>query len=268
MMWVIWMVGWIPAFGNCPENSLETLRQESLAVTTAYDELHELEFDRASLALTRLIGCIREPMSSGDAIQLHQAQALWTFVNGEVVASRNSWSAVRFLDPSWTPKPSWIPGNHPLRRIWDTAVPSGQQVPLERAPSGGWRVDGVDTHWVPQGQAFVLQAYDKDGVYLHTGYHYSVAEVPSLALLVADPLADMRRRRGVHIGGTVTAGMLFLGSMGSLIGAWHAHKQFENTEVIAEMSEYAAAANVWTGTSIGLAIGAAGAAAVTWGVNW
>jgi hypothetical protein len=56
--------------------------------------------------------------------------------------------------------------------------------------------------------------------------------------------------------------------MGSLIGAWHAHEQFEKTEVIGEMSEYAASANVWTGTSIGLAIGAAGAAAVTWGVDW
>jgi len=260
-MW--WLVTAAISWAECPGDSLQSAVQSAGELELAYVNLDEAGFDATSARVREAIPCIRAELSSPDAFSLHRALGLVAFVEGDDSGSRKSWAAVRSLRPGWQPADSLMPSGHPLRELWDAAIPGGELVPLERAPAGGWVVDGVRTAEVPAHHAFVLQGFDADGQVIHTGYHRSLAEVP-----VFEP-PDLSRRRRVRVVGSAGAGALLLGAAAaSLVAADARNRAMDAHTPYEELPGLRTLNHVGIATGIGAGVAAVGLATVVWGGRW
>jgi len=188
-MWTWLVVAW--ALADCPEDPLGQARSSAAAMEVAFVALDEEGFDGAHARLDEAIPCIAEPLALRDVLALHRGFALATFMDGDMVASRKSWGAVRTLHPEWVPPDSMLPEGHLLRGLFDEAATDPEVVELDMAPPGGWLVDGREATAVPAHRAFVLQGIDEGGIG-YTGYHHSVAEIPVLDF--AEPISRVSPR--------------------------------------------------------------------------
>jgi hypothetical protein len=215
------------------------------------------------------IGCLDRPLTRQEVVLLHGAKALASFVDGELAASRKSWAAVRQLAPDFEPDPALMPEGHPIRQQYDDALMDDDRVPLERSPEGGWRVDSDETSDVPKNRAFLLQGFDLSGAVVHSGYHYSVAEVPQIDFAELDATARDRRRKRMHWIGTIATGALTLGSGTTAVLAASAQSSVKSDQTpLADLEAQALTANNMSYASLGMISGAAAVASVTWAIHW
>jgi len=265
---MIWLLIGL-AFADCAEQGAEAATAHAVALERAYLALHEDEFAREHLAMMEALGCAAVPLSEVQVVAIHEAKALAAFVDGELAASRKSWAAVRQLDPDFEPDPALMPPGHPLRAQFEEAVPDDERVELERSPAGGWRVDSEPVSNVPKNRAFLLQGFDLAGAVVHSGYHYSVAEVPQVDFAELDETARQKRRRRMHWIGSIASGGLAVGSLTTLALAASAEAEVNSPDTgLGGLEPAATQANSMSYASLALIGGAVSVGTVTWVVRW
>ena len=266
-MW-IWVVATI-AFADCADEPAADAVARAGALEDAYLHLQEERFDAEHAAMIAAIGCLDRPLTLEQVLVVHEAKGLASFVDGELAASRKSWAAVRQLAPDFAPDLAVMPVGHPMRQQYEDAPMDAERVPLERSPAGGWRVDSIETADVPKNRAFLLQGFDLSGVVVHSGYHYSVAEVPQIDFADLDETARQRRRKRMHWIGSITAGALTVGSGTTAVLAASAEAAVHSDQTpLADLDGQATTANNMSFASLGMLGGAAAVGSVTWVVRW
>ncbi|MEZ4319459.1 MAG: hypothetical protein R3F61_18230 [Myxococcota bacterium] len=264
-MW-IWMA---VAAAACPDDPPAAIRQEALAIESAYDAVDETGFAEHYATLQEVAKCVSTELDRDTLLAWHRARALGEFFEREEIASAKSWAAVKKLDPGYSPPESWIVEGTPLHRAWHEAPDSDARIELERSPEGGWKVDGTRSTSVPAERAFVLQGFDSTGTVVHTDYHYSVAEVPVVDFEALDATAKERRRRRMRRYGTALAGVLGAGAVGTLTAAWTQERAVQSFDTpLEDVPVHAQRANALSGVGLGLGAAGAGVATATWVVRW
>lgn len=271
------------ARAECPEDALATAIRSATEVEAAFANLDDEKFDVAHARLKETVPCITVELAPADAVALHRARAIGAFVDGDDAASRKSWLAVRALQPDWKPSGALMPTGHPLRQLWEAPIDSPTpEVPMKEAPKGGWNVDGTRQNGVPTYRAFILQGFDASGTGIYTGYLYSNTEIPTLDVemvpserVSAVPVDRTKRRNTVRRWGSVGAGVLGAGAVGSLVVSMDAARQLENdfeagegTHDYAPIAGWVDRQNTFATVGTGLGIAAAGTATIVWAVPW
>jgi len=257
------------ALAECADDSVAEVMNRVVSLERAYLELREDAFDREHEALIAAVECLDQGLTLEQVVAVHEAKALAAFVDGELAASRKSWAAVKQLSPSYAPDESLLPLGHPFRAQFDEAVVDDERRVLERSPEGGWQVDSRPSDEVPQNRAFLLQGFNLDGNVVHSGYHYSVAEVPLIDFAELDETARQRRRRRMHWIGSIAGGGLAVGSLTAMGTAAVAQASVRDAQTpLSELESQAQSANTMSVVSLGLLGGAATVTSLTWAVRW
>jgi hypothetical protein len=227
---MILLLAILPAIaGECPEQPLTAALGWASTLETAYASIDEARLEQAHKGLRDAVPCIRAELGPNQAFEIHRALALGAFFDGNESQSRESWAAVRALQPNWTPPASLMPEGHPLLSLWRaTETTPSSMIPLQEAPRGGWGVDGTRQNGIPAARAFILQGFDGSGAVVHTGYLYDPAELPKLEgiemvptkRIVAPsgkaPVDHDARSAAMHKWGTVAAGTVGGAALASL----------------------------------------------------
>jgi hypothetical protein len=260
-MWLL--LAGVALANDCPDDGLATALEQAAALQGAFVGLDEEAFEAAEQALSDALPCVDNAVSTDDAVKLHAAHALIRFGDEDTIGTTKSWAAIRSLDASWSP--AFLPEGHRLRELWVGARPGTERTVLESAPVGGWLVDGAATSEVVTDQAFVLQAVGAGDSITHTGYHYSLAEVPMVDLVESldDPGAARRRRRRARTVGTVLATGLAAGSATSFVMAFGAKEKLPDAAA-ADVERHRVAYN----TGLGFGGGLAGAGTIVATLAW
>lgn len=269
-MW--WFLAATAAAVECTTDTRADVLAAAAQIELAYGNADETAFDAAHGRLRDGLPCVRTELTPADAIALHRALALGAFVAGDEAASRKAWAAVHALQPGWEPPASLMPAGHPLRRLWDEAVritPTPQ--PLPDDAGGGWRVDGSTAETAPEGRAFVVQGFTRDGSVAYSGWLTAVAEVPAGSPRSAGPTtpAASGSPRTGRVIGTAVAGALGAGAAVSLGLALDARGDvLDPSTPLADLPSARSRSRTFGGAAAGLGAAAATALVVTWAVPW
>ncbi|MFT7518952.1 MAG: hypothetical protein ACI9MC_001086 [Kiritimatiellia bacterium] len=246
---------------ECAQDSDARLIHAAKALETAYEQVRPKDLDRAGAELRKSLPCTRQPLSIDTAIAVHRAEALYRFTLYDRDGSTRAWLAVRALEPSYDPPEHWIPDDHPIQELWDHP-PQPWTQRLTSSPPGGWRVDGVLTDQVPTTRAFVLQAIDRRGTIMYSGYLLSQTEVPT-----ADWRA--RRRRNARIWGTTIAGVGGVGaSVLTAAGLRYRRVAIDPRTNDADLRRLQQRANTSFGGAMALTAASISTGVLAWSVRW
>lgn len=261
------------AFADCPADPLGEALVQAGKVEGSYANMDDARFAEARGKLGEALTCLNAEVSPSDAVAIHRARAIGSFVDGEESASRRSWLAVKSLQPDWQPSNDLMPAGHPMRKLWETPMEGGSpMVPQELAPPGGWSVDGTRQNMVPAQRAYLLQGFSATGAVVYTGYLYQAAEVPSTLTVDLVPTRRVRVEGNaaprMHAIGTATAGVLLVGGgAGLLLGSSYGGKALDATDDLTrvKMLTRSRTANVTGVALLGAGVVVGGA---TWIVKW
>ncbi|MFT6142317.1 MAG: hypothetical protein ACJAZO_001832 [Myxococcota bacterium] len=260
------------AMAGCPEDPDGVVVSATAAIEVAFVHVDDQAFGEAVEHLREALPCSQETYDREDALFLHRAYALMSFVSGDRTRTQRSFRALRRLDPSWVPPEALIPPGHPLTAIWENSqpIPGAEPVRLELAPDGGWLVDGRVRDAVPIDAGFLLQGLDDDGGVLLTGYYTSPSEIPlaDIRAFAALPsrVASPERKRARVIG-SVASGAVLLG--GSAVLGLAAHQASTLSDVDVDQVPLVEQRVQTFSTVGGILLGVGGAGAiVTWAVPW
>ena len=271
------------ARAECPEDALATAIRSATEIESAFANLDDARFDAAHTRLKEAIPCITVELAPSDAVAIHRARAIGAFVDGDDATSRKSWLAVRDLQPDWKPSAALMPEGHPMRQLWEAPVDQPTpEVPLKEAPKGGWNIDGTRQNGVPTYRAFILQGFDETGTGIYTGYLYSNTEIPTLGVemvpserVSAVPVDRTKRRNTIRRWGSVGAGVLAAGSVGSFVVAMDAQSRLENDFAAdgtdhdyTPIAGWVDRQNTFATVGTGLGAAAVGTATIVWAVPW
>lgn len=262
-MWSILLAS-LALAADCPDDPVAQVRSATDALQTAFSKLDDSAFDAAKKQLDAAIPCVTTPLELRDVLELHRAEALAAFVDGDMVASKKSWGAARVLDPSWKPPESMAPPGALLRQLFDRAPTDVKTQPLQVSPDGGWLVDGRRGDAVPADRAFVLQGIGKDGKIVYTGYDRSLAEVPLLDFTPPGPSPKAKKMRLV---GSIVGGVLALAAGGA---AWAHFDTASHLDTVPydKFDSAVTEGNVAGWSAVVLGAGAVGVTTGAWVVKW
>jgi len=265
-MWSVLLASFAsPALAaDCPDDPIAEVRSAADDLESAFTQLDDAGFDAAKKRLDAAIPCVTTPLELRDVLGLHRAEALAAFVDGDMVASKKSWGAVRILNPSWTPPDSLAPPGHLLRQLFEQAPTDTDTQALELAPDGGWLVDGRRGDAVPADRAFVLQGIDKDGNIVYTGYDRSLAEVP---LLDFTPPGPSPKGKKMRLFGSIAGDALALAAGGAAYAHFNTASHLD-TVPYDKFDSTVTAGNVAGWSAIVLGAGAVGLTTGAWAVKW
>lgn len=261
------------AWAECPADPLGEALIQAGKVEGSYTNMDDAKFAEARGKLDAAMACMTSELSPPDAVAIHRARAIGSFVDGEESASRRSWLAVKSLQPDWQPSADLMPAGHPMRKLWETPMEGGSpMVPQELAPPGGWSVDGTRQNMVPAQRAYVLQGFSATGAVVYTGYLYQASEVPTSLPVDLVPTrrvhADGNARRNAHVIGSATAGALVIGGVGSLlVGSSFANQADEATDDL-EATKLLGRSRTAAVAGYGLLGAGVVVGAATWVVPW
>lgn len=263
------------AMADCPTGALQEAVSTAGALEVAYSNMDDAGFETAHTRLATLIPCIAEEVSPADAVTLHRAFAIGSFVGGDESASRRSWLAVKALQPDWKPSENLMPPGHPMRKLWETPVDGGSpMVAQELAPPGGWSVDGVHQNMVPANRAFILQGFSATGAAVYTAYLYDAGSVPkSLPIGLVAPRTTKaepttKGSKGGRLVGSGIAGALAVGSIGGFAVASGAVHHAETSTDDLATTKYISQSRTASAAGIGLVGGAVVVGVATWVIPW
>lgn len=262
----VWMM---VAHAKCQQDTASRILDLATEVEQAFDTVDDDAFAAAARELDAAIVCVRSPLTANTLTRWHRAHALIAFWEREIIASGKSWAAVKVLDPSFTPPASWMPDGSPLRTAWESAPMGAGRIVLERVPAGGWFVDGQQTQATPTERGFILQGFDAAGAVVHTGYHYSVASVPTVDFVALDPTVQQLRRQRVHLAGTVLGATVAAAGVGVALLAKSQRTAALSADTLpADTRDHAERTNRLSNTAVGLGLTSAAILTTTWAVRW
>lgn len=286
-MWtVVWLaLAWSQEAGVvCAPDAADTAVAAAERVAQAWYALDEDEFAAARDRMVTSSPCVAVPLDAAQAVTLHRAHAIAAFADGDMDAARRSLRALRMLEPAWTPPADKVPPDHPLWKLWASALDADHDpktVEITVLPDHGWSVDGtrfdattpVDgvPYTLPLDRAFVLQVFEDDTRVGYTGYHQSALDVPVERMVLSDDLAKLhaRRRKQARVWGSVVSGALLAGAATTFGMGWAAREDITSgrTELV-DIEAAAARSNLFGDVSYGLAGASAVALTVAWSVRW
>lgn len=217
---------------ECPEAPLVVAQASAAQVEMAYVNADETAFFAARWSLEKAIPCIDTEIALPDAITLHRARAITSYVDGDLERSRRSFAAIRTLQPDWTPPLALMPKGHDLRRLWDESTVLTEVVPLPEN-QGGFNVDGTRATDVPSQRAFVLQGFSTGGETLVTRYCEYTDCLDEAAKVAIEGNASRKQtwRRQTRILGVSVGGLALAGGLGAMVIAADArHDLFAETD--------------------------------------
>lgn len=261
-MWT-WLLA-VALGGDCPDDPARSVRDSAALMVVNFAALDGDGFDLARADLDAALPCLSAPLTGHDVVAVHRAMALAEFADGDMVAVRKSFGALRQLEPGWTIPETLVPPGHLLRDLYAEAPTSTERVDLDLAPDGGWDVDGAPSTTVPAEVAFVLQGLGKEGEILYSGYHTSVADIPVLDF--ARPGISPRTRRMRVVGAVGGGALVALGA--GMIGLGQVTKSDLNTVPYDKVSGTRTRAEVLGVGGVGTAVLGAGLGTAAFVVRW
>ncbi len=261
------------AWAECPADPLGEALVQAGKVEGSYVNMDDAKFADARGKLDAALACLNAEVSPSDAVAIHRARAIGSYVDGQESAARRSWLAVKSLQPDWQPSADLMPVGHPMRKLWETPMEGGSpMVPQELAPPGGWSVDGTRQNMVPAQRAYVLQGFSATGAVVYTGYLYQASEVPTSLPVDLVPTRRVRAEGNaaptIHVVGSAAAGVFAIGGVGGLmLGSSFSNKAGEATDDL-EATKLLGRSRTASVAGYGLLGAAVLVGGVTWVVPW
>lgn len=222
---------------------------------------HEMDGEALDQAMADVRTALSEQCAAIEprlAMQIHLAMARHTWTLFDTQNSVRAYLAVRDLAPSWTEElDSQVPSDHPVRELWGDRPK--WTTTLDETPTGGWLVDGSPGPEVPKDRAFVLQALERDGGAVWTGWLTDPSEIP------VAPLRAARIRRIRKRGTVVSLGVAGIGA--GLLGAGLIRAQDINKPG-ADLLKVQQQSNALGGSAIGAFVLSGASLALLWGIKW
>lgn len=271
----------------CPPEPTQAVVDTARRVEQSWFDLDDATFSMARHQLVALLPCVDQALTVEQSVQLHRAEAISAFVDGEMDAARRSLAALHVLAPDWSYPEGALPPDHPLRRLIDDAhgLDVGD-VGLAVTPQTGWSVDGTRfpgpddprapdgtltaSYTLPTGRAFVLQVFGDDGHVVYTGYHLSTVDIPVQDMQALPTPEELRKKRQkvARLVGTTVGGAMIGGAAVMLGLGMSERRDVVEGMPLTDIEPAQARANVYGGTSAGLASAGATVMAVVWAVRW
>lgn len=263
----------LSAHAECPADATSRVLHAAARVEYAFATLDEPAIVGATADLRNTLPCVRDTLSTPDAVAVHRAVSMVEFYEGHEDEAKQAWIAVHALMPAWEPAETLLPKGHALQVLWVEAktAPTGEQPMSWQAP-GGWFVDGLQSKSIPTGRPFILQALGPDGSVVATQYRWT-AELPSADELglteahAAPPVAKKGSRGAVRVAGTA-AGLVFAAGAGTTLAMNTQARNEMDTAEYADIIGLEKRSDTMTALSIGFGTGAVAVLGLTWGVPW
>jgi hypothetical protein len=197
-----WLLLITLARAECPAEAVREAKDATAALEAAFARVEEAPFVEARQRLDEAVACIREPLTPADAATIHLGRALVAFFDGDNAGTARALTAVRVLQPGWTPPSAYMEVGTPLREIWNVTTADDTRVLAPGGPPGGWRIDGTVRSEVPAARSFVAQGVGSGGEILSTTW---AARPSELAPWDAPAAIPEKPNRAVRYGGTALA---------------------------------------------------------------
>lgn len=250
------------ARAECPPAALATVMQHVGEMKAAYVGNDVAEFDEAGAQLVAVFPCVDDPLSLQIAVEIHHVLGIRAFANQDPMGAQRSLSAVRELAPEWRPNEDTFEPGSPMLSYYEMVLPS-ETIPLAATPPGGWLIDGTPGTEIPGHRAFILQAVGRDEEILFSGIFASPATLPVFDYSTGEG------RRNIRIGGTIGAGALLVGALASEIAAVNARGSADDPALAGvERLALLERSRTLQTVAIGLGIGGAVGAGITWAIPW
>lgn len=177
------------ALAECPAH-LASLDAALDRAQLAFSRLDTVGFARESEEVMREAGCLIEPIVPSEAARLHRASGLREYVAGREDAASSAFVAARAIEPTWQFPESFVPPEHPIRRLYDAARHgSHATVEVESPALGHLEFDGVPSVQRPIDRAALAVLVGPDGEVTDSAYLWPGD--PLFAYAFAAPVAPL-----------------------------------------------------------------------------
>ncbi|MDP2310031.1 MAG: hypothetical protein Q8P18_28695 [Pseudomonadota bacterium] len=176
------------ALGECPAHPA-TLEDSLDRAQLAFSRLDAAVFVRESDEVMREAGCLVEPIAPADAARLHRTSGLREFVSGREDTASEAFAAARAIEPTWMFPESFVPPDHPIRRLYDDARASSRAGVDAPPPAlGHLEFDGVVSRRRPADRATLAVLVGPTGEVTDSAYLWPGD--PLFDYLIAAPVAE------------------------------------------------------------------------------
>lgn len=189
------------AHAECPAH-LAALDASLDRVQAAFSRLDTEGFARESDEVMRDAGCLVEPIVPSEAARLHRASGLRAFVSGREADAREAFAAAAAIEPAFRFPESFVPPEHPIRRLYD-AADSGSRAALDVPPPalGQLQFDGVPSLRRPTDRPTLAVLVGTSGEVIESAYlwpgdrlfDYVIAAPVTTIPTAPSPIAARRR---------------------------------------------------------------------------
>ncbi len=170
--WLLWLicclVGVAHAQGQnaCAQAvSASVLARHISRADASFAHMNEKAFHAARWEAETALGCLGEPIQTGQAAAFYRMQALGAFLDDDHARTVAWFRSVMAVAPHYQLPDSIAPDGHPLRIDFEVAVGTTPLAgePVKRPASGVVRVDGRVATQLPKDRPYVFQWIDGDG---------------------------------------------------------------------------------------------------------
>ena len=229
--------------------------------TTAFLEMEEDQFRTSLDQATRLIPCLNEGLSGGQAANYHKLDAFGRFLDRDHWGTVASFKAVLMSAPGYELSPSVAPDSHPLRIYFGVAegLPTSNGSLLPR-PKAGWiHIDGAPAAAAPVDRPYVFQLFDDDGALVQSEVVFA-GQMPD-KFPNKGTVSD--RKFGISLPLAATSIVLGGASFGAHLLAQNTAKRFWDPETPKDsLISLQRQTNGLSGAALGLGIASAGTASM------
>lgn len=248
---------------DCPETATaKALVQEVTAGDAAFSELDDEGFVASRARALKLLPCLGETITPGQAALFHKLQALGAFVDRDDAAAVAYFRSVVAASPGYQLPESLAPSGHPLRThfaVAEGAVPVPE--PLLPVPKdGAIHVDGRRATTAPLDRPWVYQRLDGSGAVVESALLTPGDAVPTYESTGRS--GDAGARRGINVPLAATAGVAALASGALYLSARGSANTFwDPTTANADLPDLRTRTNTLGWLSAGAGVVAVGAGA-------
>lgn len=153
-----------------------TLSELTSVEMSAQSAFADMDADKlltsSTLARTKILPCLTEPLTVGATAGFHRLMALEAFINGDKARTLSEFHAARRLEPGYSFPVEVVDLNHPLRALYETSASLADgEAQAVYPPQGGYMmVAGVRNAARYKDTPVVIQVFGQGGVLMETRY--------------------------------------------------------------------------------------------------